>query len=347
MRSKILSASFCVLLASACGSETDDISMDEFAQCTGGGYTAFDQANHANQDLRVGAYVQMVDLMNQAKADPAQAEALFTQAEDLYINTASLQAKVQGRKDDHLSSQPAVGVQLDETIMAGFASGKLATTTFEVNLAKQAVDKTMIEFFFLSVYHELQAGSRAHWDEAFGYYGSGANNDDARGFAKLADKRDATNGTNLRAEIFNAVVDGSCELAKALDETGTDEIDNNNHPSVLVAIDAIDSRMQVALAYSVGHEAYEMDELLQGAAGDLTEEDQEAVWIKLVELEHYFRPLERIMQAAGGESATRAQSIRTILDQTSMSATDWMPGFDASIIIDLLEAEFSGIEIRG
>ncbi len=69
--------------------------------------------------------------------------------------------------------------------------------------------------------------------------------------------------------------------------------------------------------------------------------------IKLSELDPYFRPLERLMEHAGGMSASRAQQIRSELDAAALDTTDgWMTTFDPQGLIDSLEAEF-GIDIRG
>lgn len=335
----------------ACGDSVDEPDVDSTdptetnpgtqapIQCGSAEYIAFDAAHHENQDLRLGAYVGMLDLMNAAKSDPTLAPANFAEAEDLYINTASLQTKVQGRTDDHFEDRPMRGAELDATILAGLAAGRVATTTLEVNLAKQAVDKTMIEFFFLSVYHELVAGTRKNWDEAYGYFGSGYTNSesDLRGFAKVAFKRDSGNGTTFGSEIFNALIDGSCELGKALEAAGEDSVDVSTVPALQAAIDTIDGAMQRVLAHSAGHEALGM---ISNKASLVATPDDQAVkdnmWVKLAELDPYFKPLEVLM------SSSRAEAIRAEID-VGLNANDesWMDIIDAQAIISHLEAEYS------
>lgn len=314
-------------------------------QCDTAEYIAFDQANHANQDLRVQAYVDMLALMNEAKENPALANEKFSAAEELYLNTASLADKVQGRTDDHLAEQPNVGADLHATLLAGFDAGKAATTSLEVNLAKQAVDKTMIDFFFLSVHHEMVQGAKKNWDEGYGYFGSGPANAEAdlKGFASVAKKRDDANGTSLRATIFNGLIDGSCELAKALEAEKADKIDVTAHDALWTIIEETDLAMQKVLAFSAGHEAFEMVEIQEDLAADPANQELiDEMYVKLAELAPYFRPLERIMNEKGGESATRASDIRAEIDAALSDGTGaWVATFDAAGVLEALEAEYS------
>lgn len=347
---KLLPLMFAPLALGACGGDDDPTKTPEGPrQCGTAEYVAFDAANHTSQDLRLGAFTEMTTLMAESYAgtfDPAIAAGKFTEAEGLYEDTAELRVKVQGRKDDHFAEQPTVGVQLDETIMFGLEQGKTATTALAAKLAKQKVEKTLVHFLFLSVYHELVQGQAAKWDEAYGYWGAPSDNAEAgrRGFASVATKRDADNGTNLAARVFNALVDGSCELAKALDAADVEAIDWKAVPAVKAAVDDADLRMQEVLAYSSGHEAVDMLELQTSVGTD--PKAVEDMWIKLAELDPYFRPIEAIMTGKGGESAARAERIRARIDAAWADPSGaWMPSFEAQAIIDELEAEF-GIDIK-
>jgi hypothetical protein len=314
-------------------------------QCGSVRYVAFDEANYENQQLRVGAHTQMVALMDAAKEDASKAAANFADAEELYTDTASLADKVAGRNDHHLSDTPNVGADMDADIRAALAAGAAATTELEANLAKQVVDKSLTEFFFLSVHYEMVLGARDKWDEAFGYFGATDDNaeGDAQGFAAVAKKRDAGNGTTLREEIFNGLVDGSCELAKILEAEGTESIDVTQHESLWSIVEETDLAMQKVLAYSAGHEAFDMQQLqedLTAAPGDAALEG--SMQVKLAELKHFFLPLERLMTAAGGESDTRATMIRGEIDAAEAAADNsWMASFDAAGVEQALEAEYA------
>jgi hypothetical protein len=316
-------------------------------QCGSASYVAFDSANHENQDLRVQAYEDMIALMNAAKEDPSQAAANFAEARDLYVNTASLQEKVQGRNDDHLEGQPNIGADMDAVILAALANGEGAANALEVNLAKQAVDKTMIEFFFLSVFHEMVLGAAEKWDEAYGYFGSGENNSeaDAEGLAKVALKRDGDNGTTLKDEIFYGLVDGSCALAGALKEDGP-QVDVFAVDAIKDQVELTDLAMQKVLAFSVGHEAFDMVDLQAQLVVDENDQDaRDSMLVKLAELEPYFIPLERLMIARGGDSQTRANTIREEIDAALSDDTEaWMDSFDADGVLSAVEAEY-GIDV--
>lgn len=338
-----------VLLAACSGTTSDDDDDAGFVpQCGTAEYIAFDPANHANQDIRVAAYVEMVQRMRAAADDPSTASAVFADLEENVYTRADLRAKVQGRTDDHFDPPLEIGADLDARLMAGFAAGRTATTALDATLARQTVDKTMIEFFFLSIHHEMVDGSRAHWDEAYGYYGAPSDNAEGsrKGFSAVATSRDATNSTSLSMSIFNGIVDGSCALANALNAAGTDQIDVNATADVAAIIEQVDSDMQKVIAYSAGHEAFDMLEV-QPRLANGAQEDLDTMRIKLAELDPYFIPIERLMNERGGMSATRAARIRAEIDAAlDDPTTAWMSTFDAQGIIDDLEAEY-GIDVRG
>ena len=77
----------------ACGKDPDPGpgTTQQPIQCTSQTYAAFDVVNHMPQDLRLQAYVDMGARMDEAVANPALANAKFTEAEGLYKNTARQQ----------------------------------------------------------------------------------------------------------------------------------------------------------------------------------------------------------------------------------------------------------------
>lgn len=351
-------ASVALALAVGCGSDTDDDSgpavgaTETSLQCDTSTYVAFDVANHANQDIRLDVHAQMNEAMS-ADADPAD---MFATAKDLYMDasaSADLRAKVMGRLDQHIEGEPLQGERLDTTIIDWLDYGATTTDPTAAAVAQQWVDKSLTEFFYLSVHHELLEGSRKTWDEAFGYFGSGADNEEAdlRGFAAVAQKRDGTNGTNLESEVYNGLIDGACALDTALNEQDAEEIDVHSVDALSSLIGDMDRAMQEVLAYSAGHEAYEMAEVLEASEVDTAE-----AFVKAAELTPYFIPVERIMLDRGGDSADRAAEIRGYLDMMpvsdpeSLDVTDtaWIDeiGDAPSRIVELLEEEFE-IDIKG
>ncbi len=334
----------------ACGTNTDTPQPMGPEQCGTAEYIAFDPANHQNQDIRVQAYTQMIALMNEAKENPSLSMEKFTEAERLYIESASLQEKVQGRQDDHFTDARAdVGMALDMAIMEGFAQGKTSTTSLGANLAKQKVDKTLIHFLYLSVFHEMVLGAKSKWDEAYGYYGAPSDNSEGArmGLAAVATKRDGNNNTNLAQQIFNNIVDGACELAKALETSGGTELNYLEVPALKQRVDAADEAMQQVLAYSVGHEAFDMVNIQGDLSSNPTQELRDTMWVKLAEIDPYFKPIEVLMLDKGGDSADRAMRLRQQIDAAWADPSgDWMTTFDAQGTIDDLEAEFN-IDIKG
>jgi len=352
-----VAAALCAL--AACGDSADDDGGagngdDVSPQCSApDGYVAFDSANHQSQDRRLAAHAEMVALMEAALATGAPVDdSKFADALALYtdpVEAAELQIKVQGRLDEHVAGQPLVGDRIDATIVAWLEAGQNATTVLEANLARQWVDKSLQEFFFLSVHHEMLLGAREKWDEAFGYYGSGASNaeDELAGLALTAFKRDGTNGTTLGADIYNGLIDGACQLDMELEEQ--DSIDVTSTDLLYDTVRSIDGDLQRVLAYSAGHEAFEMAELLEADPVDTDE-----IFVKSAELEAFFLPLERNMLDEGGESKARAEEIRTQLDlmpgadpeAVDLTDTTWIDSVDAARILELIEEEFE-IEVKG
>lgn len=353
---RTLTLATVALTAVACGGESpnsNNSTSQRPIQCRSGEYVPFDAANQTNQVLRVQAYVDMVALMTTAEAaapfEPSLAATNFAEAKRLYEETASLRSKVQERTDDHYDDRPVVGVEIDAAIMDAFAKGASATTSLEAKVARQTVDKQLIHFFYLSVFHEMVLGERSKWDEAFAYAGMASDNAEAtrKALAAVATNRDATNNTTLASSIYVGLIDGACALTEALQTQGVESLDYKTVPALLAAVQQVDLDMQRVLAFSAGHEAIEMGELQAQLSSAATPELREEMWVKLSELDPYFVPIERIMMREGGDSMQRASTIRQMIDAAWASPTDdWMSTFDAQAVVQALELQY-GIDIKG
>lgn len=344
------------LSAFACGGDapnTNNATGQRPIQCRSADYVAFDVTNHTNQTLRIQAYVDMVTTMKAAESaepfDATVAATNFAEAQRLYQETASLQEKVKGRTDDHFDDRPVVGAAIDAAIAAALTQGANATTGLEATLARQTVDKQLVHFFYLSVFHEMQLGQRGKWDEAFGYVGMASDNAESerKALAAVATSRDATNNTDYANRIFNGLIDGACALTEALHSGNVEEVNMQSVPALKAAVDAVDADLQRVFAFSAGHEAFEMAGIRATLLTNPTDELKSDMWIKLSELDPYFQPLERLMLRKGGEPEMRAMMIRAAIDAAWASSNDdWMTSFEAQAIVQALEAEFN-IDIKG
>jgi hypothetical protein len=336
-----------LVAAGGCGSSDDNEKIIEDAKgqnCGAVTYTPFDPMNHASQDVRVKAQADIAAKADEAIADPTKAAALFAEIEALYKGSADLQAKVQGRADDHFPGDPEaakVGAVIDGYIVAAIERGKAATTATEADVAKQVIDKGLTWFFYLSVYHELVLGARDKYDEAFGYLGTGATNDPATlySIAKTANRRDANNGTSLEPALFQAIIDGSCALDTRLLADGVETIDWKADEAYAAKVREIDETMQKVIALSVGHELFKPVKDLE--AGEAK--------VKLFEGAMFFFAIEGSMKALGGQAEADAIQIGKAF-RDAMAAADsgdatWQAGFDSDFIRDRVAAAF-GVTVK-
>jgi hypothetical protein len=309
-------------------------------------YLAFDPVNHAPQDLRLAKFDEMMALFAQAEADASVAADRAGKILALYQGTdANLQAKVQGRKDVHFTPALSVGAELDATFTGAIEELRNAANVQDVKLAKQRFEKAGIfRFLYLSVAEELfSAPSLKHYDEAYGYLGSGQTNAEAarRGLARLATRRDGNNGTTLAAELFQHVLDGACALESAVKALGKDTFAPAEDAQYHNAAKALDNKLQIVFAYSVGHELFEYRSRTT---------DPNAAHIKLVEGETFFRTLEPYMKEAGGAKATLANELRAAFDSTLTQArnneANWTSSFNSEALLLKLEQAFS-IDVKG
>ena len=325
----------------ACDGTPDDPARNEAGRCDATEYLAFDPVNHAPQDARLDAIDNMLARFAEASADPATAAAKAKEIRDLYESTTTnLAAKVQGRKDVH-DPDAALGAEIHATIEDALARLEDATTATEVAIAKQRLEKGgMYRFLYHSVLEELWAPTRKHYDEAYGYLGTGETNAPGarRSLAKLATQRDATNGTSLGEELFAHLLDGACALETALGERGADEMKVDDDPAYLEAAQAIDRKMRLAIAASIGHEVYEI-----GKAGA----DVDGARIELHEVDAFFSILERSMSNGTDAEKALAADLRAAIDE-AMANEDpsWIAAFPADDLLHAIESAF-GITVKG
>jgi hypothetical protein len=343
MRSIVASSLALTAALAGCPVENDlpDPIVDP-AQCLSSGYTAFDVANHAEQDARTQAHVDIMELLEEGVDDEAVRADRFAAASAIYASTAELQGKVEGRTDDHLQGKPNVGAEIDARIQQAFVDGGAATTTRDADIAAETVNISLIEFFFLSVFHEMVQGQAAKWDEAFGYFGSGADNslDGVRGFALVARDIDEEAGTALEARMFQGIVDGSCTLATKLAEQDVETIDVLNDADMKAHIDEVDAAARLVLANFAIVEATEIEEKqeeLEAAPGD--QEIMDEMRVELHELNLFFLPLERLLRAEGDTAV--ADAVRGPVDEAFADDTNaWVDTFDAAGVIETLRTHF-------
>lgn len=346
--SRGIGAALCaLLLAPGCGGDGNErlVEAAQGQNCGATTYTAFDPANHANQDARLEAQAQIRAAIAPAEEDPALAPGAFAEAAAIYRDAAELQAKVQGRADDHFPGDPgaaAVGAEIDAVITGAIARGEAAAIALEVKIAKERIDKSLTRFFYLSVFHELTLGAREKYDEAFGYLGTGPENDPGalRGLAQIALKRDAESDLGLEPALFEAIIEGSCEIDRRLLSDGVEQIEWTADDAYAAQVRAIDGLMKQVLAASVAHELF-------APLGSLPEEDAA---VALHEGALYFAAIEAEMRALGGQAADDAGVIAAMFDAATaaLDAGDpaWRDGLDSDFIRDAVSAAF-GITVKG
>lgn len=334
------------LLIAGCASDNDKINQAAEGQnCSGETYTAFADANHAEQDTRLAAHETMLKDAGEAIGDVSKAATEFGEIEELYKTSAELQAEVIKIGDEHFPGDADAakeGQAIDAAITAGIARGKAATTALEVKIAKHMIDKALLHHFSIYAFHELVEGERTPFDEAYGILGTGPKNDAAgrRGLAALAAEMDAINGTTFAADLFDAIRDGSCALDKALTESGAEKVEWTEDASYGDEVKAIDGVIEKVLATAVGHELAELTE--QTEMDEATEELYEGGLL--------FAAIERKMRAKGGDAKTNAEAIRQRLDAAFAAVdagqTDWKTALDPASIRAQIAAAF-GVTIKG
>ncbi|HEX8826273.1 MAG TPA: hypothetical protein VF794_40585 [Archangium sp.] len=335
-----------VALLSGCGPETETPNptptVSERCDESIAEYKAFDVTHHEPQDKRLVAIDEMMVLFGEAEKDLTKkvtaADAILAKYKD---PATSLQAKVLGREDKHFTGDAAaVGPDIDAAILGSLDELRTADSLTKVSLAKQRFQKAGIyRFLYLSVMEELYEPSLKHYDEAFGYLGTGASNAEAgrKGLARLATSRDGNNGTTLSAELFALVKEGSCLIEGALKAKGTDTMAVDADEPYARFVNRLDAKLQSVFAYSLGHELYDID---------LNKTKPATAYVKLVEGEGFFRTLEPYMKnaPAGSAKANLAAKLRPAFDSAIAKAKNndvtWIDDIKATELLTELEAAF-------
>ncbi|HEY0840021.1 MAG TPA: hypothetical protein VGD74_07530 [Vulgatibacter sp.] len=329
-----------LLALAACGTSEEEVDPPGSERCGSNEYLAFDPVNHEPQDQRLAAFDEMLVLFGEAQADPARAEAKAQEILAIYERPSlKLSEKVAGRTDVHDPDAP-LGAEMDAAFRSALEMLKDAGTATEVSVAKQRMEKAGIyRFLYHSVLQELWEPTRKHYDEAYGYLGTGETNAPAgrKGLARLAGKRDESNGTTIAGELFLHVLDGACALEKALDERGADEMAVDDDPAYLEVAQTIDRKLRKVIAYSIGHELIGL-----GKSGA----DVDGALVKLEEAEGYFVILERGLARGAAAEKDFAQAMRAALDDAFAAEDEgWIAAFPAADLKASLEAAF-GIHVH-
>lgn len=329
-----------MLALAACGTSEEGEGPEGGGRCDANEYMAFDPVNHEPQDQRLAAFDEMLAHFDEAQADPSKAEAKAGEILAIYERPSlKLAAKVAGRTDVHDPDAP-VGAEMDEAFRSALDQLKVAATAAEVSIAKQRIEKAgVFRFLYHSVLQELWEPTRQHYDEAYGYLGTGEINAPAgrKGLARLAGKRDQSNDTTIAGELFLDIVDGACAIEKALEERGADKMAVDDDPAYFRIAQSIDRKLRLVIAYSLGHELIGL-----GKSGA----DVDGARVKLEEAEGYFVILERGLARGTGAEADFAADMRAAIDDARAAADDgWVAAFPAAGLQASLEAAF-GIHVH-
>lgn len=328
------------LALGACDSSSDDAPAATNGGGNGGGnngggqattYEPFSQAHLQNQLLRVGAYEEIQKIRKGesfSAADFGTGCASWsgdvttpsdpTKIGSLYIETAELAAKVEGRKDDHAyNAGAAIGADIHGRICDAISTGSAVPDSVGkddvagIGWYGQIVDKSIQHFLYLSVYHEMALGARAKWDEGFGYSGLPMDGDatKAQGIAKTAASRDGNCGTTYVRDLHAAFITGRDQLEAALEaagKTGAEDALDALPADLQETVDEIDRMFLEVFAISFAREYIEL------AAG-------ENPAIKQIEGRIFFYILEPYIRSV---DATLADEMKAEAEKDDPSAVD-------------------------
>lgn len=261
----------------------------EVAPTGAAGYVAFSADHYQSQIQRLAAYQTIAAARREATAAPttAEANAVYVDTIGPALEVAELLEKVKGRQDDHDFAEGTIGTRLEADILYGVELGSTADDPQRVAYAGQLVDKTLLAFFYYSVFYELTLRTKKNHDEAFGYYGLPNNGDgaEARGLALTAVGREGDFSASLNQPIFGRLVDGRAVLAASFGEGAAQATEAlpSSDAAYSAVIEDVDRRMLLIFALGVKHE-------LQEAATD--EPD-----VKLIEANRFWLPLRGWVEA--------------------------------------------------
>lgn len=296
-------------------------------------YVPFSSMNWVDQMARVGGFEQIKTIRKAATfsatdfGDLMATSPTGTKIADIYAHTADLRVKVQGRKQDHPYGKgfgtDALGKDMDALIAKAISDGAAGK---DIKVQGQIVEKTLIRFFYESVYHELLARTTKGYDEAFGYYGTSPDNAAQKGIASSVKGRDDKLKTTLNATIFQSFLDGRDALARAV-PSGMGMVTKDQVPALETAIKSVDEKALLSFAYGVGNYFATLPTAADAdAAGTLAEGHM------------FFNIIEDYMRA---KDTAAADFIRSQLDSASYA----MPkSVDAAGIVMHIETTF-GIDV--
>lgn len=304
---------------------TSDVTSGGDTSSGGLAYTPFQQSNLEAQLVRVAGMQSITKLRKSAdfKAEnfgegctkwsaTATSPSDATKIGSLYVESAGLAGKVAGRKDDHTYNAGAeVGAGLNTAICAaidaGGKAGPVARNALgSIDWQAQIIDKALLHFAYLSVYHYMVDGSRKGYDEGVGYYGMTLDGAESLGLAATVKARDGNCGTTYSKDIWALLLDGKTKLAAALaaeGKTGNDEKLAALTTELQANAAAIDAQLLEVFAISMGREMVELQ-----AGEDIT--------IKLIEGRMFFHILQPHIAAYDkAKGTTYATQLAAALDQ--------------------------------
>lgn len=294
-------------------------------------YAPFQQANLENQLVRVAGFQTIQTLRKAADfsaghfgsckdwnpkgTSPTDAKKIAS----LYVESAELQTKIQGRKDAHAYAKDApVGLAIDASICsaidAGAAAGAVARKAVgSIDWHAQVVDKGLQHFFYIAVYGYLVHGTRKGYDEGVGYYGMSLDGKVASGVALTVKSRDDNCSTQYGKDIWAGLLKGRNLLdtaLKAAGKTGNDDKLDALTPELVANAADLDAKLLEVFALSMGRE---MLGIQKGTDAS----------IKLIEGRMFFRILKnRIAEHDKAKGTTYAKDLAALLEQDDAAKAD-------------------------
>lgn len=323
---------------------------------SGESYVPFNPANLANQVLRVLVYQDFAD----GRGSPTSSffdEFLIDYIGGLETTYGDhqLQTKVVGREDDHTYAtldQPELGAELDKIINDAVVLGSADTdgSSLQKDMG-HVIDKTLLRFFYLSIYHEMFKGINKtqelfaagettdgnetaegpkNWDEAFGYFGLAENGEDfCRGVCATVEKRVENfpdTFTGFKEEIFQALIRGKAALVAG------------DFATALEQRDFVDSQLLFLFAVSCARELHDYQ----------TADTSDKKATKLVEARIFVDILNPFIRSQSGGDADFLRALVNTYDLEGNLRTDVDDGItaglisnaDAQLALEVLEDHF-------
>lgn len=319
-------------------------------------YVPFNPANLASQVLRVLVYQDFAE----GRGTPTSSffdEFLIDYIGGLETTYGDhqLQTKVLGREDDHTYATlntPELGAELDKIINDAVALGSADTngSSLQKDMG-HVIDKTLLRFFYLSIYHEMFKGINKtqelfaagdttqgnetaegpkNWDEAFGYFGLAENGEDfCRGICATVEKRVESfphTFTGMKEQIFQALIQGKAALMAG------------DFTRALEQRDFVDSQLLFLFAVSCARELHDYQ----------TADTSDKKATKLVEARIFVDILEPYIRSRSGSDADFLRALVNTYDLEGNLRMDVDDGIiaglisnaDAQLALEVLEDHF-------